>query len=79
MEFRNGILRFMGFIRPAGMYGVHIEFVRDITRSILGNHKTARVWCETDAKTNDAVRGIGLVGRRMHLTSTALNSWQRTL
>lgn len=45
MELRHSVLRFMGVVRPAGLYGVHTESVRDITRSILGNHETTRVRC----------------------------------
>lgn len=79
MELRHGILRFMGIVRPAGLYSQHTESMRNITRSILGHHKTTRVWCQTNAKAYDAVCGTGLVGRRLHFTSTALDSRQRTL
>lgn len=79
MELWHGVLRFMGFVRSTGMHRIHSEPVRHLARSILGNHKTTRVWCETDAKTNDAVHGVGLAGRRLHLITTIVDTRQRTL
>lgn len=70
---RFGILWFMDFIRSACLYSIHIEFMRDITRSILGNNKATRIWSETNAPTDDVVRGTGLAGCCMHLFATTAN------
>lgn len=58
------------------MYGIHIEFVCDIARSILGDNETARIWCQANAAADDAVRGIGVARRRMHIAATVIDTGQ---
>lgn len=79
MEFRYSILRHMGVVRRPLVHRINTEPVRNIGRSILGNHETARVRRETDATAHDIVRRTSLVMCRMHITATAAHSRQRAL
>lgn len=72
----DGVLRHLDFIWSDFVYSIHIEFVRNITRSILGDNKAARIWCQANAQTHDDVRGISVARRCMHIFATTINTRQ---
>jgi hypothetical protein len=60
------------------VYGVHIEFVYDQRRSLLGHHTSVGLRSQTDTGPDDFMRGSRLDFIRLHFSSAFARFGQRT-